>query len=136
MNTTTPSASSAALPSAPAPDISAPARLDRNRRQLTQWLEQDRVRQAQPMGWAPAIEAALPWIQSLARSPVASMALGALTQAALHPPAPGTPAPQAELLHTGLGLVRRHPWKALLLAGGTAAVLYWRGSRPTPVPPP
>lgn len=103
-------------------------RLTRNRERLSGWLEQDRHMQSgrSSAGWLAG--ALWPVLKGLGTQPVASLALGALTQTLLRraPVRPGVlqPSLQSQALGFALAVLRRYPKTTLALAG--AALLWGR----------
>jgi len=110
-------------------------RLARNRERLSGWFEQDRQNRAERLsaGWLAG--SLWPVLKGLSSQPVASLALGALTQGML-PRTPGAPAPalQTFALGAALGVVRRYPKTSLTVAAAAGVALLWSRRRHRPPP--
>jgi hypothetical protein len=115
----------------------AVSRLTQSREHLAGWLAQDRSARAARTnsGWGAAL-ASLPLIGGLVNHPVASLALGALTQGWLPRSSPVTGQPAAALaLSTALIVVRRYPKLSLGAALLAGAALLWSRARHPSAPP-
>ena len=110
-------------------------RLARNRELLSDWFEQDRRKRAERASAGWLVGALWPVLKGLSTQPVASLAIGALTQGMLQrtPGAPGAPL-ETQALGAALSVVRRHPKTSLAVATVAGVALLWSRWRRRPPP--